>query len=177
RGVGLPQVVHELAVFVPDAAVRLLVFVEHGARDAGQYAAALVEEEIGERETLAGEPLVHSAHHVGQGVARVAAQQVALHRLVGARRLPRAHAAREIVAAEVQYRAGGVADLAGDRRRHAHVADAQRRAAVRLARLVDALHAIGVDVGVVGPLLHEPRDRVVGDHAAQIHDGRADEAL
>src|SRR2546422_3666309 len=49
---------------LPDATVRFLVPVEHRVDEAREHAPALVEEQVGEREGLAREVLVHAADDV-----------------------------------------------------------------------------------------------------------------
>jgi multidrug efflux pump subunit AcrA (membrane-fusion protein) len=63
-------------------------------------------------------------------------------------------------------------DLGGD----PDVPDADPRAVVGVAGVVEALQPPGIDGRIVRILLEETTDRVVGDHAAQIDDRRADQA-
>ena len=141
RRVGLAQVAHELAVLLPDAPVRRLVLLERGGDHAGQHAAALLQEEVGQAEGLAAEVLVDAAHHVGQRVAGVALQQVLFHPFVGGPALPRLQRARKIVAAEMKQGVRGFSGLAGDVRLDLDVSDPQRGGPVGRARLVEAAHA------------------------------------
>ena len=119
RRVGLAEVAHELAVLLPDPAVRLLVLLQHRADDPRQHAPAFLEEQVRQPERLAAEVLVDAAHHVGQRVVLVALQQIVLHALVRRAALPGLLRARKIVAAETARQApatdlgiGEVVDLA-----------------------------------------------------------------
>ena len=68
------------------------MLLQEGVEHAREHAAPLLEEEVGEGVELAWEVLVETVHHVGEAQARVAAQEIGLHGLVGRAVLPGAHA-------------------------------------------------------------------------------------
>src|SRR4029434_3454442 len=104
RSVGLSQVPNQPPTLFPHAPVVLLVLVEHRLHHTGQYASALLEEEVGQREQALGKVGVESSHRVGDATLSVPTQKIGLHRVVARRILVGPNTTREVVAPEVQQR-------------------------------------------------------------------------